>query len=62
MIIVASLVVKSKSRIMMTNLLDALKINIDFLSSEATDDMKLSVLRDSREIIDQMIDELCGGK
>lgn len=46
----------------MTNFLDALRINIAFLSSEATEDMKLSVLRDSREIIDQMIDELCGGK
>lgn len=46
----------------MTNLLDSLRINIDFLSSEATDDMKLSVLRDSREIVDQMIDKLCGEK
>ena len=62
MIIVASLAVKSKSRIIMTNLLDALRINIAFLSSEASDDMKLSVLRDSREIVDQMIDKLCGEK
>lgn len=46
----------------MNNFLDALRINIAFLSSEATDDMKLSVLRDSREIINQMIDELCGEK
>lgn len=45
-----------------TFLLDALRINIDFLSSEVTDDMKLSVLRDSREIINQMIEELCGEK
>ena len=43
----------------MNNLLDALRLNITFLSSEATEDIKLSVLRDSREIINQMIDELC---
>ena len=62
MINAVSLAVKSKSRTTMTNLLDALRINIAFLSTEATNDMKLSVLRDSREIIDQMIDELCGEK